>query len=264
MGSQTVNSSQGQRTVDSSMKPARTVSVHRRRLAIAVTSLFAVAVVAGCASNKVTDRHELVTGKIPRPGHIWVYDFGATPAEVPANSALAGQHSEHSAPQTAEQIAAGRKAGTEIAVKLVEQINGMGMTAERAVKATKPQINDIVIHGYILSIYEGDAQKWVAIGLGTGASELKVAAEGFQMTAKGLRKLGGGAEHAGGSKSPGAAMGVVGLLATHNPVGLIVSGGMKVYGEETGKSKIEGRADEAAMTIAGILKQRFQEQGWIN
>ena len=56
-----------------------------------VSCLFALLVVAGCASTEVTDRQRLVTEKLPRPGHIWVYDFAATPAEVPADSALAGQ-----------------------------------------------------------------------------------------------------------------------------------------------------------------------------
>ena len=57
---------------------------------------------------------------------------------------------------------------------------------------TKPQINDIVFHGYLLSIVEGDAEKRVLIGFGSGESELIVGAKGFQMTARGLRKLGSG------------------------------------------------------------------------
>jgi hypothetical protein len=98
-----------------------------------VLCLFALLVIAGCASTKVTKRHELVTGQIPRPDHIWVHDFAATPADVPAESALAGQHSQHSTPQTAEQIATGRKLGAEIASELVKGIRGMGMPGEHAV-----------------------------------------------------------------------------------------------------------------------------------
>lgn len=227
------------------------------RIAFSVLAL----VVAGCASTEVTDRQRLVTEKLPRPGHIWVYDFAATPAEVPANSALAGQPAE---PQTAEQIATGRKVGEAIAAQLVEQILDMGLLAERASAGTKPQINDIVIRGYLLSIDEGNATKRVAIGFGSGASQLTTAVEGFQMTAQGLRKLGSGNVGAGGGKSPGAALGVVGLIATANPAGLIVGGGVKAYGEYTGSSKIEGRAKATAKEIADVLKKRFQEEGWIN
>jgi hypothetical protein len=138
----------------------------------------------------------------------------------------------------------------------------MGMPAEH-VSTAQPQINDIVLRGYLLSVDEGSAAKRVGIGLGSGASDLKVAVEGFQMTAQGLRKLGSGTSDAGGSKTPGTAVGLATLLATHNPAGLIVSTGMKVYGEASGKSKIEGRADQTAKEIADILKKRFQEQGWI-
>jgi hypothetical protein len=235
----------------------------RRKMATIVTCLVAMVVAAGCASTKITNREELVTGKLPRPAHIWVYDFVATPADLPPDSALAGQYAEHSTPQTPEQIATGRKVGAEIAEKLVEEIRAMGMPAERAATGTTPQINDIVIRGYLLSIVQGSAEKRVLVGFGSGSSDLKVAAEGFQMTAHGLRKLGGGTENAGGSKTPGMALGAVTLLATHNPLGLIVGGGMKVYGEKSGKSTIEGRADQAAKEIADVLKQRFQEQGWI-
>jgi hypothetical protein len=59
-------------------------------------------------------------------------------------------------------------------------------------------------------------------------------------------------------------VGLAALIATHNPVGLIVGTGVKVYGEESGSSKVEGRAKATAKEIAGVLKRRFQEQGWIN
>ena len=225
--------------------------------------VLALVVAAGCASTKVSDEHRLVTGKIPRPHHIWVYDFAATPAEVPAESALAGQHDEHATPQTAEQIATGRKVGEAIATQLVEQILDMGMLAKRASAGTEPEINDLVIRGYLISVDEGDATKRVAIGFGSGASHLTTAVEGFQVTAQGLRKLGSGTVGAGGGKTPGAALGVVGLIATANPAGLIVGTGAKAYGEYSGSSKIEGRAKATAKEIADALKKRFQEQGWI-
>jgi hypothetical protein len=263
MNNQTNISTEGHLTLTFFCKSPEAPSALRRKIVTIVMCLFAVVMAAGCASTKITSRHELVTEQLPRPAHIWVYDFAATGADIPDNSALAGQHSEHSTPQTAEQIATGRKVGAEIAKQLVEQINAMGMPAERAVTGTTPQINDIVIRGYLLTIEKGSAAKRVAIGFGSGESELKVAAEGFQMTAQGLRKLGGGTTESGGSKGPGGALGVATLLATHNPVGLIVGTGVKVYGEESGSSKIEGRAKAIAKEIADVLKKRFEQQGWI-
>ena len=225
--------------------------------------VLALVVAAGCASTEVSDRQEYKGGKLPRPHHIWVYDFAATPAEVPANSALAGQHAEHPTPQTAEQIELGRKLGEAIAEQIVEEIRGMGLPAKRASSHTTPEINDLVIRGYLLSVDEGDATKRVAIGFGSGASHLVTAVEGFQMTAQGLRKLGSGKVGAGGGKTPGGALGVATLVATGNPAGLIVGGGMKAYGEYSGSSKVEGRAKATAKEITDELKKKFQEQGWI-
>ena len=228
-----------------------------------ILCLFTLLAVAGCASTQVTSRDEVVTGKLPRPGHIWVYQFVATSSDVPADSRLAGQHSQHPTPQTAEQIAAGRKVGAEIAGNLVQQILAMGLPAVLASTQTKPQLNDIVLKGYLLSIDEGSAEKRIAIGFGSGTSDLKAAVEGFQMTAHGLRKLGGGTLDSSGSKGPGEAASLGMAIATGNPIGLIVSTGAKIYGEESGKSKVEGRADQTAKEIADVLRKRFQEQGWI-
>jgi len=229
-----------------------------------IVSLFALVLVVGCATTEVTDRQRLVTEKLPRPGHIWVYDFAATPAEIPAASSLAGQPIEHAKPQTPEQIEIGQKLGAQIAAQLVEEIREMALPAKRASSQTMPEINDIVLRGYLLSIDEGSGTKRVAIGLGYGASELTTAVEGFQMTAQGLRKLGSGKVNASGGKTPGGAVGVVALIATANPVGLIVGGGIKAYGEYSGSSKVEGRAKDTAKGIMEVLKKRFQEEGWIS
>jgi hypothetical protein len=88
--------------------------------------------------------------------------------------------------------------------------------------------------------------------------------EGYRMAANGLQKVGGGTLDAGGSKTPGSAVGVATFLATANPAGLIISTGTKVYGEASGSSKVEGRAKSTAKEIAQVMKKRFQEQGWIN
>lgn len=226
--------------------------------------LMALTLIAGCASSAVTARHEYRGEKLARPGHIFVYDFAATPADVPAGSAIAGQYSAHATPQSQEHIATGRRVGATIAQQLVQDIHGMGLPAERGSNQTAPRIGDLVIRGYLLSLEEGSAAERIAIGFGSGSSELKATVEGFVMTDRGLRKLGGGTVDSSGSKSPGAALGIAGAIATANPAGLIVSTGMKVYGESSGSSKIEGRAKQMADDIAKALRIKFKEQGWIS
>jgi len=225
-----------------------------------VLCLFALVFLAGCASTKVSDRQILVTEEMPRPNHILVYSFAATPADA---RELANQPTEAGTPQTPEQTQAGRELGAKIASELASEIRAMGLPGEAVPIGTQPQMHDIVIKGYLLSVQEGSAAKRVTIGLGAGASELQTAVEGFQMTPQGLRKLGSGTVDAGGNKTPGAAVGVAGLIATGNPAGLIVSTGMKVYGESSGSSTLDGRAKATAKEIAAKIKPRFQQQGWI-
>ena len=102
-----------------------------------VFCVLVLAVAAGCASTNIVGREEYTGGKIPRPAHIWVYDFAATPAEVPTESALSGEYSEHPTPQTPEQIATGRQLGDTIATQLVQEIRDMGLPAERASRLHK-------------------------------------------------------------------------------------------------------------------------------
>jgi hypothetical protein len=233
------------------------------KMAAVVPCLVAVFLVTGCASTTVTGRERIVKEKLPRPDHIFVYDFVANPADVPADSVVAGQVAEPTTPLTPEEIEEGHQLGIGIAAQLAQQLREMGLPAEQAVPDSKPQINDIVIRGYLLSIDEGSATKRVMIGFGSGSSQLTTAVEGFQMTADGLRKIGSGKVQSGGSKGPGAALGIVGFIATANPAGLIVSGGMKAYGEVSGSSKIQGRAKATAKLIADQLKIRAQQEGWI-
>ena len=233
-------------------------------IAPASAALLAVLVGAGCASTKVTDQQQLVTGLLPKPNNILVYNFIANPGDLPADSVLASEPDVDKTPPSEEQIAEGRKLGEQIASELVTEIRTMGMPAQVATPGTQPKLNDIVLRGYLLSIKEGSAAKRVAIGFGSGASQLRTLVEAFQMTATGQRKLGSGSVDAGGSKTPGAALGLATFLATANPAGLIVSGGMKAYGEASGGATVEGRAKSTAKEIADVLKTRFQQQGWID
>jgi hypothetical protein len=234
------------------------------KMATIALCLFALFVIIGCASINVTNRERLVTGPIARPATIWVYNFAATAAEVPADSALVGEKDVDTTPQTAKEIAEGMKLGNEMAMDLVAQINAMGMPAQMASIETKPQVNDIVIRGYILSVKQGSVAARVIVGFGAGKSLLSAMVEGFQVTTQGERKLGYGTLDAGGNKSPGMILGVATFLATKNPAGLIINAGVQTYGEASGSDAVTGRAKAIVKDIASVLKQRFTEQGWIN
>jgi hypothetical protein len=192
-----------------------------------------------------------------------VYDFVSTPDGVAPDSAIAGQTAAPATPPTAEQVELEKQLGMQIAEELAADIREMGLSAVRSTSGTNPQVNDILIRGYLLSVNPGSELKRVTLGFGSGASQLKTLVEGYQMTASGPRKLGQGSLDAGGGKMPGGALGLAALLVTHNPVGLAVQAGVQGYGELSGSAKIQGRAKQTAKEVADQLKIRFKEEGWI-
>jgi hypothetical protein len=225
--------------------------------------IFILLALSGCASIEVSNRETYAGEKLARPDRMIVYNFAATPEEIPASSTLSSAPPEATTAQTAKDIEEGRKLGTEVARQLVIDLQNMGLPAVQAEGQPPPRVGDIVIKGSFVTIEEGSAGKRVLLGFGSGASDLKTVVEGYQMTAQGLRKLGGGDVAAGGNKTPGMVVPLAVAAATANPLGLLVVGGMKAYGEVSGSSTTEGRAKSTADEIAAQLKVAAQKQGWI-
>ena len=221
--------------------------------------LFVVFVVAGCASSNVT-AYQPYQGKIARPDRIIVYDFVATPSELPPEVAIAGQGATPP-PLTAAQLATGRKLGAEIAKDLVAELQTMGLPAVGAVGQPGPRVGDGLVVGYFALVDPGSATERVALGFGAGGAELKTVVKGFLMTAQGLRALGSGEVEAGSGKMPGGAVPLVVTVATANPLGLVVAGAAKAYGEASGSETIEGAAQRTAREIADKNSAYSREAG---
>ena len=219
--------------------------------------------VAACASSEVTERQSYIGNeKLARPDRILVYDFAATPGDVPADSALSGHYAAHTTPQSREEIETGRKLGAEVAKELVAEIRAMGLPAVEAAGQAAPRVGNVVIRGYFVSIDEGAVGKRLLIGFGSGATELRTVVEGFQMTDHGLRPLGMRETEASGGEMPGLLVPVAVVAATGNPIGLIVGGAAKLSGE-MGSETIEGAAKRTAKEISKELESAFEREGWI-
>jgi len=225
--------------------------------------LFALVALAACASTKVTGSQSYQGERLARPDRIIVHDFAATPADIPAWSAAVGRQAAPSTPQTEEAIETGRKLGAQVAKELVAEIRDMGLPAVLAAGQSAPDVGDIVIIGYFESIDEGSAVKRIAIGFGSGGAELTTQVEGYLMTDQGLRELGSREIDSGGGKTPGVMVPLAVFVATANPIGLIVGGALKVGGEATGRSTIEGSAKRTAKKIGDELRAAFEKQGWL-
>jgi hypothetical protein len=220
-------------------------------------------VALACASTQVTGSQNGQLGKIARPDRILVYDFAATPADIPTWSSASGQHAPPSTPQTAEAIETGRALGARVARELVAEIRNMGLPAVLASGQPLPQPGDIVIIGYFESTDEGSAGKRIIVGFGAGGSRARTQAEGYLKTDEGFQKLGSRQIDSEGGKTPGLIVPLAVTVATSNPIGLIASSALKVGGEATGRSTLDGSATRTAKKIGDELRIAFEKQGWI-
>lgn len=234
-----------------------------KHLGLALASLLALAVIAGCASSDVTARRSYVADeKIGRPGRIFVHSFAATPGDIPADAAIADYYARHDKPQTAEEVELGRELGDRVARALVKEILEMGFPAELAGSGPAPRAGDLVIKGVFISIDEGSRLKRMLIGFGAGAAELKTFVEGYQVTAGGLRALGSAEIEAGGGKMPGMLVPVAGGAAAGRVATSAAISGVMNAGQEIGPESIEGAAARTAEEIAEVLGEAFEKRGW--
>jgi hypothetical protein len=211
-----------------------------------------------------TDRQEYEGLRLARPDRIVVYDFAATPQDLPAWSDAASTGAGSDPAPSEKELATGRHLGGEVAAELVKRIDAMGLTAVRAAGQPAPRPGDIAIVGYFVSMDSGSAAERVALGFGEGAAQITTRVEGYEATADGMRKLGSGTASSEAAKSPGLAVPLAMTIATANPVGLIVGTAVKAGGEASGKDTIEGAAKRVADSIASELEVKFREQGWID
>src|SRR5258708_9554538 len=119
--------------------------------------LSALPVVPGCDWTGVSQQTPVVNEAIARPNRIWVYDFVASPGDIPADSPIAGQVSAPRKPPTAEQTATGNQLGGLIAKELAADIQAMGLSAVRARPGSSPQVGDRLIRRYLVSVETGSA-----------------------------------------------------------------------------------------------------------
>ena len=227
-----------------------------------ISLLSVLAIFTACASTEVTQQSPTVNEAISRPKQIWVYDFGATPTDIASASGQNNSGGDTRSP-TSGQVEDGHQPGRLVARYLVINIRAMGLLAAQAGPDSSLQLGDGEIRGYITSADDGDLTRRFIIGFGAGRSEMETLAEYYVMTQQGLRKLGSWTLSSSGSKTPGIWVPVVTAIALGNPLHLMFSTGMKIYGEESGRSTLRGRAKATASALAGQLRIAFQDWGWI-
>ena len=250
------------------------------RLFAAIGMLAFACVTISCAKATVTARQNYAENEqLSKPERIIVYDFAATPEDVPADDPVIDLYEKPARPQTADEVILGRKLGAEIAGELVKEILSLGMPAERSSTGLTPGPGDLVIKGALVSIDEGNRLKRVLIGFGAGAGKLNTLVEIYHITAEGPRPLVSEEIKAAGGKMPGMLFTVPAAVLA-GPAGLSVaatsttgpaaaageatatSGSVNVA-KELGPESLGAAATKTAKEIAKALTQIFARHGWI-
>jgi len=234
------------------------------RIRIIFAMLVAVFGAIGCASSNLTElQRHYEEDSLPKPGRILVYNFSASPEDIPADAVISGHYQRRTLPQTAEEKRLGRQLGDKLADELVKEILALGMPAEPADSWHPPGLGSLLIMGEFISIDEGSRAKRMLIGFGAGASSLQTHVVGYQFTDQGLRRLGDAVIETSGGKMPGMLVPVAGgAVAGQAGRAVVISGSMNVA-QELGPESMNAAAKRTAQEITKILSVAFAEQGWI-
>jgi len=230
----------------------------------ALALLIVACITISCASTEVTSPKRYALGDmLQKPDRIIVYNFGATPDDIPADAAISGYFRKRAKPQTAEEIQIGRELGSIVKKELIKEIRKMGMPAERAGTGPAPGIGDLLIKGEFVSMEPGSKSKRLLIGFGAGEGKLKTHVVGYQITAKGPRLL-LSPKHieAKDGKMPGLLLPVTSGAAFGTAVVPIIAGGA-IATRELASENLQAGAKRTAQEIAKVLSKKFVDQGWI-
>ena len=230
-------------------------------------TLLAVLVAAGlpaCAPTSVQETYQL-DAPLRRPDQLLVYDFTGDASEVQLDRGIGARLQEMASgvSQTQQQIDVGRAAARTISKELVQQLNDIGIPAQRAFGAPARWGNVLVVEGQFVSIDEGNRTQRLVIGLGVGASHMQTSVQVYTTSPNGLRQVQDFSTNVASGMKPGAAetMGVgaaTGALATAAAVGAAAGAGSELLSAD-----VDAEAKRTAKAIAERMQTYFVEQGWI-
>ena len=147
----------------------------------------------------------------------------------------------------------------------------MGLPALRGTPNSSPQVGDGVIRGYLVSAEGGSTIKRLVIGFGAGSSEMDTVVEGYAVTPQGWRKLGSGTLSSSGNMTPGLIVPAAVVIATGNPIGLIVVGGRRFWArraaatgsrEERKPRPVRSRSSSNQVSGPGLDKLSITAAPW--
>lgn len=232
-----------------------------RRTLRGVGLVMLAGVAAGCARARVRNVELGGAGVLPRPARIVVFAFDTGASDVRIGSAPGRSARRAVGLYVRESDVLAATVADTLAARLVEDIRGLGLPAERAVGAAPPAPGDVVIQGQFLRIDQGSQVKRFVIGLGVGATEVRTQVEMFQVTDSGWRPIKQFATVAEGARFPGAGFVVAGGAAAGTvATAAIITSGVGVVREL--RASVDADARRTAEQIVAQVSQLKTAQRW--
>ena len=234
--------------------------------ALGMAALVIAATLAGCAKSTVQPEQSTYMANLPPPGVVLVYKFGVNLNEVSDNQGLFGKAvdavEQKTAGEAAEQTA--QEVANDFADELVNQINDLGLPAQRATRGTYVPSNALVITGYFIDVDAGNQVRRLVIGFGAGQSKIDAQVQVLRPSPSGYQTLLEFKTHADSGEMPGAAVTMgAGAAAQGAVTAGMAAANVAVSGVKAYRTTMGAMAGRSADKAAGYLSQYFGNEGWI-
>jgi Domain of unknown function (DUF4410) len=231
-------------------------------------AIVALSTVAACAPTSVRPRAAAPTdAKLSRPERIAVLSFTVDPDDVSEDQAVGARiaRSFSSSSKSDRQLEIAKKLSDRLADDVVSGIQKLGLSAERADRATPLSPGTLVIDGRFTKIDQGNRTRRIMIGLGAGQSTVDAAVEVDVLTANGRSTVLAFDTEARSAPMPGAAVTMGAGAAAQGGATVAsaaASGGAGALKES--RSSVESDTGRTAKQIVAYLSEFFAKQGWIS
>ncbi len=232
-----------------------------RRVCGAMGLAMVVGLAAGCARARVRNLEADRAATLPRPARVVVFDFetGASDVRVATSPRRSARRAVGLSVPESDVLAAA--IADTLATRTVEDVQALGLRAERAAGAVIPGPGDLVIQGQFVRINQGSPVKRFVIGLGVGATEVRTQVEMFHVTESGWRPVKLFDTVAEGKRLPGAGFFVAGgAVGGTVATAAVISSGVGVVREVF--ASIDADARRTAEQIAAQVGELKTAQRW--
>jgi hypothetical protein len=232
-----------------------------------LSAFAALALLAGCNKPAVQTTEAYFGGRLPRPDRVLVDGFAITPQDVKLDQGVAArvERTTSDVPLTAQEMQVARKAQSDLADAMVQQLRKYGLPAERGWSDQAPPVGStLMVQGQIVSIDQGNRTRRTLIGLGAGKSEVTADMQLYFVEGRERPRFltaYSGVDNSGRTPGMAETMGVGG--ATGHLLASTALGSLLHLRTETHTANSDSEATKLAQGLSAQIGKFAVSQGWI-